>query len=624
MDNILRLFQQGGEPKRSFVDEPVNLWQQLYNNGITELSYEDYKKKSFEAQREDFKKLADKINGPAQKKIDSLISAGGFLSEVIERPIFVENVLSDTTTEVSPKIVENSGKKYVVKKRNTTKPKTEAAKSEDTKTKVNNTVTNGYLADVIKMQKGGRIDPILSQLLDHLERKKNNPLAPIPDIEIEDTRKVRGTTGKPINPNKDLLTGRYPQEYIDRIIDASQELGVDPNIALAVALQESRLGKTTEGNIGHIVYKDPSLGITGDDEVYDFITLLKYKMEDYADKLKIPKNDKALRIQAYNGYGKLRPETEQDYHGFKAKSFYGVEIPKEGLDMKKNPLYGKQILDLADNIIKKNKYIQQRIKESDFYQYGGMVNTTGYKDGTATAKNPYNIIPSGNITMKGVSQPVMAFPQNGAPVLMMPDKDYKFDDSDFVLEVPLYALGGYLQNLQQGGQVPVEQMQQPQQEQQIDPNQEMITGVIEMLRMVVDKKNRQEIALKKLEELLAEGIPVNQEGFMEAVMGEDTQEDIQRMKEGGFPERYKKLGFSKVDTPKKTPSHPTKSHAVVVKIDGKYKILRFGQQGVKGSPKREGESKADAARRKSFKARHAKNIKKGKSSAAFWASETKW
>lgn len=185
------------------------------------------------------------------------------------------------------------------------------------------------------------------------------------------------------------------------------------------------------------------------------------------------------------------------------------------------------------------------------------------------------------------------------------------------------ALGGMINKMQEGGQIP-QQIEQPQQEQQLDPNQEMIVGVIEMLRMVVDKKNRQDIALKKLEELLAEGVQVDQEAFMEAIMGDDSEEDLQTMKEGGFPQRYKKLGFSKVDTPKKTPGHPTKSHAVVVKIDGQYKLIRFGQQNVKGSPKRKGESKADAARRKSFKARHAKNIAKGKSSAAHWSSVTKW
>jgi hypothetical protein len=63
---------------------------------------------------------------------------------------------------------------------------------------------------------------------------------------------------------------------------------------------------------------------------------------------------------------------------------------------------------------------------------------------------------------------------------------------------------------------------------------------------------------------------------------------------------------------------------VVAKEGDKVKTIRFGQQGMKGSPPREGESEADKARRKSFKARHAKNIAKGKMSAAFWADKVKW
>ena len=89
-------------------------------------------------------------------------------------------------------------------------------------------------------------------------------------------------------------------------------------------------------------------------------------------------------------------------------------------------------------------------------------------------------------------------------------------------------------------------------------------------------------------------------------------------------ERIKKLGLDGVNKPKKTPSHPTKSHMVMAKEGDEYKLLRFGQQGVSGSPAKEGESAADKARRKSFKARHAKNIAKGKMSAAFWASKEKW
>jgi len=80
----------------------------------------------------------------------------------------------------------------------------------------------------------------------------------------------------------------------------------------------------------------------------------------------------------------------------------------------------------------------------------------------------------------------------------------------------------------------------------------------------------------------------------------------------------------KCNQPKRTPTHKTKSHVVKACANGEEKIIRFGQQGVSGSPKKKGESKSDEARRKSFKARHASNIAKGKMSAAYWANKTKW
>lgn len=86
----------------------------------------------------------------------------------------------------------------------------------------------------------------------------------------------------------------------------------------------------------------------------------------------------------------------------------------------------------------------------------------------------------------------------------------------------------------------------------------------------------------------------------------------------------KKLGLSGVNKPKKTPSHPTKSHVVMASEGGKQKLIRFGQQGVSGSPKKEGESESYRDRRESFKARHAKNIAKGRMSAAYWADKIKW
>ena len=86
---------------------------------------------------------------------------------------------------------------------------------------------------------------------------------------------------------------------------------------------------------------------------------------------------------------------------------------------------------------------------------------------------------------------------------------------------------------------------------------------------------------------------------------------------------FERLGVSGFNKPKKTPNHPTKSHVVVAKKDDKFKVVRFGQQGVSGAganPKTE----AGKARQKSFKARHASNIAKGKMSAAYWADKVKW
>lgn len=88
--------------------------------------------------------------------------------------------------------------------------------------------------------------------------------------------------------------------------------------------------------------------------------------------------------------------------------------------------------------------------------------------------------------------------------------------------------------------------------------------------------------------------------------------------------RLARAGVSGFNKPKRTPSHPTKSHVVVAKQGDQIKTIRFGQQGTSGSPKKKGESQADRNKRKSFKARHAKNIAKGRMSAAYWADKEKW
>ena len=81
--------------------------------------------------------------------------------------------------------------------------------------------------------------------------------------------------------------------------------------------------------------------------------------------------------------------------------------------------------------------------------------------------------------------------------------------------------------------------------------------------------------------------------------------------------RLTRAGVAGYNKPKRTPNHPTKSHVVVAKEGDQVKTIRFGQQGVSGSPD-------GSARNEAFKARHAKNIAKGKMSAAYWANKVKW
>jgi hypothetical protein len=89
--------------------------------------------------------------------------------------------------------------------------------------------------------------------------------------------------------------------------------------------------------------------------------------------------------------------------------------------------------------------------------------------------------------------------------------------------------------------------------------------------------------------------------------------------------RLKRAGVSGFNKPKRTPSHSKKSHVVVAKEGNKVKTIRFGEQGAKTAGKtKEGESAIMKKKRASFKARHAKNIKKGKMSAAYWANRSKW
>jgi hypothetical protein len=216
---------------------------------------------------------------------------------------------------------------------------------------------------------------------DHLIKLHKEINFPKEFVDLKDTRTIRATTGEKINPNVDLKADKYNKVVIDNIIKKSKAVGVDPSTMLAIALQETNFGKK-DANLGHALYGDTAYP-------YGYIDFYKQKLNE-AKRAKI--DNELLQIQYYNGLGTVTPETEEDYHGFKMQKIYGVPIPAGGINMRKNPLYGKQIVDLRDNVVLKNPYIQKALKEK---KQGGTSND--YVDADLTPKEIKDLIAQGYV-----------------------------------------------------------------------------------------------------------------------------------------------------------------------------------------------------------------------------------
>lgn len=188
-------------------------------------------------------------------------------------------------------------------------------------------------------------------------------------INVNDPRRVRMTTGQRINPNVDLVSGEYRTDLLTPALIEARKQGLSKEDIwdmATIAFQESGWGKTDE-NIGHVsgvLAKGPSED--------PFVNAYLSKMKE-ADRLGM--SDPIMRLQVYNGLGMIKPDTERDYHGYRMKKIYGVPVPEEGISMRRNPLYGKQIIDLRDNVLKKNPAVVQYIDSiyQGNYQLGGNI-----------------------------------------------------------------------------------------------------------------------------------------------------------------------------------------------------------------------------------------------------------
>jgi hypothetical protein len=166
-------------------------------------------------------------------------------------------------------------------------------------------------------------------------------------IKIPDTRKTDLASGLPITDRNKKDANADP-DVVKRIIMESKKQGVDPYTALAIAHQETNFKvRNDDHDAFHVL--DPSNDDPSDDPIHLGVRAVKDKLA-YGKSL--GKKDEASVLQAYNGYGKIGLSSED-----RSKKYYGIDVSKQQIDMNKNPVYGKRIIDIRDNILKKNPNI---------------------------------------------------------------------------------------------------------------------------------------------------------------------------------------------------------------------------------------------------------------------------
>ena len=158
----------------------------------------------------------------------------------------------------------------------------------------------------------------------------------------------------------------YPVQASDiqQIISTAIGMNYDPRKALAVALQETGAG-FSDPNYFHVLRGTNKRGQNIISEEYQNLSDDELGIQILKDKEQLAHrlgyHTPEMELQTYNGLGKIFPDTERQYHGFRMKKIYGVPVPEEGIDMRKNPLYGKRVLDVKKNVVDKDKYVDQLV-----------------------------------------------------------------------------------------------------------------------------------------------------------------------------------------------------------------------------------------------------------------------
>jgi len=210
---------------------------------------------------------------------------------------------------------------------------------------------------------------ILASMTNYFNGGGTGPVVKPADlIKIDDIRKINPATGKPFN-NVGQKTLAVNPDTLRAIIAHAKLKGIDPYTALAIAYQETEFGKR-DPNLGSAWSYSPDKGIPESDtlntEASRLTNALKEKIA-YAKQLGFDKKGEDFALQAYNGYGKLKPNTMVGGK-YIPMNYYGITVTGDNpLDMSVNPAYGKTVVSLRDEILKKHPGIKMLVDETPAY-----------------------------------------------------------------------------------------------------------------------------------------------------------------------------------------------------------------------------------------------------------------
>lgn len=209
---------------------------------------------------------------------------------------------------------------------------------------------------------GGGSDPLSPFSETYAFKPKQAPLSAkqIAKLKIIDTRKINPANGQPFKKPGAMSASVNPN-VVSAIIRQAVSKGVDPNTALAIAMQETHMGNKNE-NVGSAwsTFSDEGIDDPYEQGANSMVKALVDKLA-YAKRLGYDKKGEAFALQAYNGYGKLKP---QQTTGNPTEYFYEMPVTRSNpLNMAQNPVYGKTIMSLRDEVISKNPELQALIQK---------------------------------------------------------------------------------------------------------------------------------------------------------------------------------------------------------------------------------------------------------------------